>query len=221
MPRRNLIAAADAAARHPGSFRALGVRDEEISSWRSAAAAMNIPYDEELGVHPQARGFTLMKEWDFTTTAAEDYPLMLRVAYLELYRTPVVKQADLELAMHWCGDSFSTADKARNFAYYESRTVRDSSLSACSQAIMAAEVGHLDLLRRGLRVQVRIRATEATYSLRDGRDDAELQLWHHGEPLVVTTAGPVSRPIPAAVPKTADPVQPPGRAPARRPNLLT
>src|SRR5690606_23892848 len=36
-------------------------------------------------------------------------------------------------------------EKARNFAYYEARTVRDSSLSAGTQAIIAAETGHLDL----------------------------------------------------------------------------
>jgi alpha,alpha-trehalose phosphorylase len=34
---------------------------------------------------------------------------------------------------------------ASNFAYYEPLTVRDSSLSACTQAVMAAEVGQLDL----------------------------------------------------------------------------
>ena len=65
--------------------------------------------------------------------------------YLQLYRKQVVKQADLTLAMHWRGDAFTPEEKARNFAYYEALTVRDSSLSACSQAVLAAEVGHLDL----------------------------------------------------------------------------
>ena len=37
------------------------------------------------------------------------------------------------------------ADKARAFAYYEPLTVLDSSLSASVQAIVAAEVGHLEL----------------------------------------------------------------------------
>ena len=41
--------------------------------------------------------------------------------------------------------SFSREEKARAFAYYEPLTVRDSSLSACTQAVIAAEVGHLDL----------------------------------------------------------------------------
>jgi alpha,alpha-trehalose phosphorylase len=36
-------------------------------------------------------------------------------------------------------------EKARNFAYYEEITVRDSSLSACTQAVVAAELGHMQL----------------------------------------------------------------------------
>ncbi len=49
------------------------------------------------------------------------------------------------LAMHLRGDAFTAEQKARNFAYYEALTVRDSSLSAATQAVIAAEVGHLDL----------------------------------------------------------------------------
>src|SRR5665811_2578874 len=60
-------------------------------------------------------------------------------------RDRVVKQADLVLAMHGRGDAFSDEQKARNFAYYEPLTVRDSSLSACTQAVIAAEVGQLEL----------------------------------------------------------------------------
>ena len=57
----------------------------------------------------------------------------------------MVKQADLVLAMHWCPEAFTAEQKARNVDYYERITVRDSSLSACTQAVMCAEVGHLEL----------------------------------------------------------------------------
>jgi alpha,alpha-trehalose phosphorylase len=69
----------------------------------------------------------------------------LHFPYFDLYRKQVVKQADLVLALHWRGDAFTDEEKARDFAYYEPLTVRDSSLSACTQAIVAAEVGHLEL----------------------------------------------------------------------------
>ncbi len=52
---------------------------------------------------------------------------------------------DVVLAMHLRGDAFTAAQKARNVAYYEAHTVRDSSLWACPQAVLTAEVGALDL----------------------------------------------------------------------------
>jgi alpha,alpha-trehalose phosphorylase len=145
MAQRNFDAAADAVIRHPQVARALGVGQEEAASWRDAAKAMHIPYDEELGVHQQSEHFTRHPEWDFEATPAGKYPLLLHYPYFDLYRTQAIKQADVVLAMHWRGDAFSMEDKIRNFNYYEERTVRDSSLSACTQAVMAAEVGHLDL----------------------------------------------------------------------------
>ena len=66
-------------------------------------------------------------------------------AYVRLYPAQVIKQADLVLAMQWQSHAFTPEQKARNVDYYERRMVRDSSLSACSQAVMCAEVGHLEL----------------------------------------------------------------------------
>ncbi|GAA1117339.1 MULTISPECIES: glycoside hydrolase family 65 protein [Kitasatospora] len=145
MAQTNLRAAAEAATRHPLEAGLLGVDTEEAAAWRDAAAAMFIPYDENLGVHPQADGFTDHQLWDFESTPAENYPLLLHYPYFDLYRKQVVKQADLVLAMQVRGDAFTDEQKARNFAYYERLTVRDSSLSACTQAVIAAEVGQLDL----------------------------------------------------------------------------
>jgi alpha,alpha-trehalose phosphorylase len=145
MARDNLLAAADVAERYPDRARELGVTAEESASWRDAARSMYIPYDEALGVHPQAEGFTRHQVWDFAGTSADQYPLLLHFPYFDLYRKQVVKQADLVLAMHMCGSEFTAEQKARNFDYYEPLTVRDSSLSACTQAVIAAEVGHLDL----------------------------------------------------------------------------
>jgi alpha,alpha-trehalose phosphorylase len=145
MAQGNLRAAADAVERHPSHAARLGVSAEEAASWRDAAAAVLVPYDAALGVHPQAEGFTRYQMWNFAGTPPEAYPLLLHYPYFDLYRKQVVKQADLALAMELRGDAFTPEEKARNFDYYEAITVRDSSLSACTQAVMAAEVGHLDL----------------------------------------------------------------------------
>ncbi len=124
---------------------------EETASWRDAAEDMYIPYDEKLGVHPQSEGFTGHQVWDFAHTRPDQYPLLLHFPYFDLYRKQVVKQADLVLAMQRRGDAFTDEQKVRNFAYYEALTVRDSSLSASCQAVLAAEVGHLGLAHDYLR----------------------------------------------------------------------
>jgi alpha,alpha-trehalose phosphorylase len=145
LAQRNLLAAADAVVRHPAEAAELGVDPEETASWRDAARDMVVPWDETLGVHPQSEGFTDHQVWDFANTKPDQYPLLLHFPYFDLYRKQVVKQADLVLALHWRGDAFTQEEKANNFAYYEPLTVRDSSLSAGTQAVVAAEVGQLEL----------------------------------------------------------------------------
>ncbi|MDQ2851653.1 MAG: family 65 glycosyl hydrolase [Actinomycetota bacterium] len=146
MAARNLRYAADTAERWPQEAIALDVTREEISGWRAADETMAMPFDDERGVHQQDRGSTEREVWDFAATdKAGNYPLLLNYPYFDIYRKQVVKQADLMLAMHWCGDNFTLEQKAKAFEYYEPITVRDSSLSACTQAILAAEVGHREL----------------------------------------------------------------------------
>jgi alpha,alpha-trehalose phosphorylase len=145
MAERNLRAAVAATRHYPGQAEALGVTDHEVEAWQRAADHVVIGYDEALGVHEQSAGFTTHAVWDFEQTRPDAYPLLLHYPYFDLYRKQVIKQADLVLAMQVRGDRFTQEQKARNFAYYEALTVRDSSLSACTQAVMAAEVGCLDL----------------------------------------------------------------------------
>ncbi|MBT2411227.1 glycoside hydrolase family 65 protein [Streptomyces sp. ISL-12] len=149
MARSNLLAAAEVCERYPDEAARHGVDDEESATWRDAAESVHIPYNEELGVHEQHAGFTRHQRWDFARTGADQYPLMLHFPYFDLYRKQVIKQADLVLAMYTCGSWFDThCDEeqiARNFAYYEPITVRDSSLSACCQAVVAAQTGQLRL----------------------------------------------------------------------------
>ena len=174
MARRNLLGAAEAVDRHPEEAEALGVVADEVGVWRTAADAMHVPYDGILDVHMQAEGFTHHARWDFEDTPAEKYPLLLHYPYFDLYRKQVVKQADLVMALYCCGDRFTDEEKARAFAYYEPLTVRDSSLSACVQAIMAAETGHLDLAYDYLGEAALMDLHDLEHNTRDGLHIASL-----------------------------------------------
>ena len=146
MAQQNLRAAVSAALRHPERAQTLNVTLDELREWRTAAEAMAIPFDEELGVHQQAEGFTQPPGVGLRAHAAGPLSAACCTApYFELYRKQVIKQPDLVLAMHLRGEAFTAEQKARNFDYYERLTVRDSSLSDGTEAVIAAEVGHLDL----------------------------------------------------------------------------
>jgi alpha,alpha-trehalose phosphorylase len=145
MAKRNLIGAADACQRHQNKARELGVTAEEMANWRAAAERVVLPFDEKRGVHQQSEGFTDHEPWNFASTKPDEYPLLLHFAYFDLYRKQVVKQPDLVLAMQLFNDAFTPEQRARNFEYYERITVRDSSLAACTEAVAAADAGHLRL----------------------------------------------------------------------------
>jgi alpha,alpha-trehalose phosphorylase len=174
MAARNLEAAAEIAARYADRAAELGVTPQELADWRDAAEHVFVPYDEALGVHPQDEGFTSHAPWDFEATGPDRYPLLLHYPYFELYRRQVVKQADLILALVAFGDRFSAEEKARDFAYYEPLTVRDSSLSACVQAIVAAETGHLELAYDYAGEAALIDLDDLEHNVRDGVHIASL-----------------------------------------------
>lgn len=174
MAQHNLARAAAIVDKLPDAARELDVTTEEAASWRDAATDMYIPYDPRLGVHPQHDGFTNYARWDFAATPESNYPLLLHYPYFQLYRTQVVKQADVVLAMQLRGDAFTSSQKLRNFDYYEALTVRDSSLSACTQAVMAAEVGHLDLAYDYLAEAALMDLQDREHNARDGLHIASL-----------------------------------------------
>jgi alpha,alpha-trehalose phosphorylase len=143
MVARNLGEAADAVDRHPGLARTIDVTRRRRPPGVAPAWRCTLPTTRSQcafsgsAVHPPL-GVGLRRH-------RGRYPLLLHANYFDLYRKQVVKQADLVLAMYLCGDAFTPDAKPRNFDYYERRTVRDSSLSACTQAVMAAEMGQLEL----------------------------------------------------------------------------
>jgi len=174
MAARNLRYAALTAQQLVAEAEQLGVTRAETEQWLAAAEAIAVPHDEH-GMPEQFRDSTRGQWWDFETSAElAEYPLLLHRPYFDIYRKQVVKQADLVLAMHWCGDSFDAEEKAAAFGYYEQLTVRDSSLSACSQAVLAAEVGQLDLAHEYVREAALMDLEDLEHNTRDGVHVASL-----------------------------------------------
>ncbi len=119
-----------------------GLEEREIGAWKRAADSMYVPFDEDLGIHPQDDEFLTKEIWDFAGTPVEKYPLLLHYHPLVIYRYQVIKQADVAMAMFLMGHEFSREQKRRNFDYYDPLTTGDSSLSACIESILAWELGY-------------------------------------------------------------------------------
>ena len=130
---------------YPDQYAALVHRtkleDSEVDAWQEAADNMYIPYDRKLGIHPQDEDFLDLESWDLKHTPRDQFPLLLHYHPLVIYRHQVIKQADIVLAMLLLGNEFMDKRKVRNFEYYDPLTTGDSSLSACIQSIVAAEIG--------------------------------------------------------------------------------
>jgi alpha,alpha-trehalose phosphorylase len=176
MARENLQYAAatveSLSTRRPDLFTALvhktGLDKREIEEWKRAADQMYIPYDERLGLYAQDDSFLEQERWDFENTPLDRYPLLLFYHPLAIYRHQVIKQADLVLAMFLLGHAFSPGAKKRNFDYYDSLTTGDSSLSACIQSIIAAEVGDLDKAVEYARVAALMDLGDVAGNVKDG-----------------------------------------------------
>jgi alpha,alpha-trehalose phosphorylase len=133
---------------HARMVARLGLRAAEVAEWVRAAEAMYIPYDTNLGIHPQDSAFHEREVWDLPNTPADKRPLMLNYHPLVIYRFQVLKQADVVLALFLQGEHFTAEEKRADFEYYEPITTGDSSLSAVVQSIIAAEVGYHELALR-------------------------------------------------------------------------
>lgn len=122
---------------------ALDLSDREIAAWLAAADAMYLPTDPELGIFPQDDDFLDKPRLPMARTSEHGHrPLLLQLHPLTIYRHQVCKQADVLQAFVLAGNAIDIESKRRNFDYYEGVTVHDSTLSASTFSIVAAEIGY-------------------------------------------------------------------------------
>ena len=138
------------ATQHPSEYAELATRIDlqmdEADQWQRAAQKMYLPTDPALDIFPQDDSFLEKPRLptSLLIDSANSQALLLRLHPLTIYRHQVCKQADTLLSLMLAGEQVDTAAKQRNFDYYESVTVHDSTLSASTFAVMAAEVGYPD-----------------------------------------------------------------------------
>ena len=145
----------------------LALRPEEEASWLEAAEKMYYPPARQ-GIVPQDDAFLDREPWPPESIPAEQKPLLLHFHPLTIYRRRICKQADLILAMvRWSGDH-TLEEKKRNFAFYDSVTTHDSSLSMAVFSILAAEIGQTDKAYDYFMASARLDLDDMHHNTRDG-----------------------------------------------------
>jgi maltose phosphorylase len=121
------------------------ISDAELQSWKKVADKMYFPYSEEHQVYLQQDGFL---DKDLVRVADLDRsqrPINQKWSWDRILRSPYIKQADVLQGFYFFEDDFTTEELKRNFEFYESFTVHESSLSPCVHSIQAAVLDKMDM----------------------------------------------------------------------------
>ena len=120
------------------------VTEEEVKTWLNISAKMYLPYDEELDIIVQHDDF-LDKEFIKVKDLPKcNLPLNQNWSWDKILRSCFIKQADVLQGIYYFSDKFTFDEKKRNFDFYETYTVHESSLSPSIYSIIACEIDNLD-----------------------------------------------------------------------------
>ncbi|AOM77920.1 glycoside hydrolase family 65 protein [Pedobacter steynii] len=113
---------------------------KEFKDWKRVADEMYYPYDEKTGVFLQQDGFLDKEQTLVKDLSAEDRPLNQKWSWDRILRSCFIKQADVLQGMYFFEEEYDLETLRKNFNFYESRTVHESSLSPCVHSILAAKL---------------------------------------------------------------------------------
>jgi len=121
-----------------------GLKNEELEAWKKISDNMYIPQDKKTGLFEQHDGFFRLPHIDIDSIPVTDFPLYNNWSYDRIYRTDMIKQADVLMMLFLYSQDFPVEIKKVNYEYYEPRCIHESSLSPSVHSIIAAEIGKDD-----------------------------------------------------------------------------
>lgn len=116
-----------------------GFSQEEGKKWGEIANKIFLPRQGYL--LEQFDGFFELPEIDVLKYREHPGELQKVYSWREITQSQVLKQADVVMLLHLFPDAFSPAEKEANWAFYEPKTMHDSSLSAAIHSVVASDLG--------------------------------------------------------------------------------
>ncbi|MFZ9970848.1 MAG: family 65 glycosyl hydrolase domain-containing protein, partial [Bacteroidia bacterium] len=132
-------------AEHPEQAKALIAKTQfktsELERWGHISKNLYLPEFPELGIKVQHDGFLEKELIPVADLPESERPLNQKWSWDRILRSPYIKQADVLQGFYFFEDDFSAEEHERNYRFYESYTVHESSLSPCVHSILAAKIG--------------------------------------------------------------------------------
>ncbi|MDA0686820.1 MAG: family 65 glycosyl hydrolase domain-containing protein [Bacteroidetes bacterium] len=132
-------------AEHTEAFKTLiaktQFKSQELEKWAHISHNLYLPQFQELGIKVQHDGFLEKELIPVADLPESERPLNQKWSWDRILRSPYIKQADVLQGFYFFEDDFSAEEHERNFRFYESYTVHESSLSPCVHSILAAKIG--------------------------------------------------------------------------------
>ncbi|HEY1195440.1 glycoside hydrolase family 65 protein [Flavobacterium sp.] len=132
-------------ADHKRVLDKVNLSSAEIQEWKKVADDMYFPISEELGIYLQQDGFLDKDLVPVKDLDKSQRPINQKWSWDRVLRSPYIKQADVLQGFYFFEDHFSKEELKRNFEFYESFTVHESSLSPCVHSIQAAALDKMDM----------------------------------------------------------------------------
>lgn len=118
----------------------IGLAPDEKDEWRRAAEGMILLRRDD-GVYEQHEGYFSLPHLDVNAIPLTEFPLYEHWSYDRIYRTDMLKQPDVLMAMLLYPADFTREEMERNYAFYEPRCIHESSLSPSVHAILSCWLG--------------------------------------------------------------------------------
>jgi maltose phosphorylase len=116
---------------------------EEIKDWENIIENMHYPVDKKTGIFMQQDGYMDKEQLTVDQIDQAQRPINQHWSWDRILRSCFIKQADVLQGIYLFEDHFDTETIIKNFHFYESRTVHESSLSSCVHSILAARISEM------------------------------------------------------------------------------
>jgi maltose phosphorylase len=115
----------------------------EVKTWEDIIEHMYYPVNKERGIFLQQDGYLDKEQVTSDKLDPNQRPINQHWSWDRILRSCFIKQADVLQGIYLFEDRYDTSTIQRNFDFYESRTVHESSLSPCVHAILAARINNI------------------------------------------------------------------------------